>query len=44
MGEFYMETKSGANKKWFIFGSIVVIIAISIAVTPILVSKYMKAK
>jgi hypothetical protein len=44
MGEFFMETKSGANKKWFIFGSIVVIIAISIAVTPILVSKYMKAK
>lgn len=39
-----METKSGANKKWFIFGSIVVIVAISIAVTPILVSKYMKSK
>ncbi|GAB1401932.1 hypothetical protein MASR1M68_08430 [Elusimicrobiota bacterium] len=39
-----METKSGANKKWFIFGSIIVIVAISIAVTPILVSKYMKSK
>ncbi|MDD5021503.1 MAG: hypothetical protein PHR82_05115 [Endomicrobiaceae bacterium] len=39
-----METKSGTNKKWFIFGSIIVIIAISIAVTPILVSKYMKSK
>jgi|GEM_PF-1977090 len=38
------ETKSSANKKWFVFGSIIVIIAISVAVAPVLVSKYMKAK
>ncbi len=36
------ETKK--NKKWIIFGSIILILAVLIAVGPILVTKYMRAK
>ncbi|MDD2523940.1 MAG: hypothetical protein PHG84_06065 [Endomicrobiaceae bacterium] len=39
-----MEATPKKNKKWIIFGSIVLILAVLIAVGPILITKYMRSK
>jgi len=39
-----MDTASKKNTKWIVFGSIIFILAVLIAVGPILITKYMRAK
>jgi len=39
-----MGTEAKKNRKWIIFGSIIFVLAVLIAVGPILVTKYMRAK